>query len=75
MATTIYLWRRLPTAVALTALPAAIALATARLRVAARLLLLLALTVFVFVPIVTGLARLTLTTLLTLLLHGAHISS
>ena len=62
MATTIYLWRRLPTAVALTALPAAIALATARLRVAARLLLLLALTVLV--PIVTGLARLNLTTLL-----------
>ena len=55
----------------LTALTAAIALAPTRLRVAARLLLLLALTVLV--PVVTGLARLTLPTLLSLLLRGAHV--
>jgi hypothetical protein len=54
-------------------LAAALALTATRLRVAARLLLLLALTVLV--PIVTGLARLTLTTLLTLLLRGAHVIS
>jgi len=52
-------------------LAAALALTTTRLRVAARLLLLLALTVLV--PIVAGLARLTLPALLTLLLRGAHV--
>jgi hypothetical protein len=54
-------------------LAAALALTATRLRVAARLLLLLALTVLV--PIVAGLARLTLTALLTLLLRGAHVVS
>jgi hypothetical protein len=58
-------------AFALSALAAAIPLTTTRLWVAARLLLLLALTVLV--AIVTRLAGLTLTTLLALLLHGAHL--